>query len=322
MPTEPIRAQDVKGKVHVVIVTIRLDEYEAMEAQLGVTRPVRGGNNSYQLAEVELPSGNKLSVAVTRCTHQGNLSAQSVTNNVIQDLDPSWIFLVGIAGGVPDNEFSLGDVIFASALHDFSFGGLNEAGKFQSQSYGGKMHPAVERFLQTRIAGINKRKLINLAGFRKRSKFGKHPPVFPEGKSLRSSLYGAPVFRKKVATVIDARFPAGRRTDGPRIYAGPCANGDLVLKNTQLLQKWQDSAKQVAEVETELAGVYEAARSSGRQNYPVLAIRGLSDIVGLNRTAMWTQYACDTAAAVAHAVLRSDFIDFNENLPPFPSHRI
>lgn len=95
------------------------------------------------------------------------------------------------------------------------------------------------------------------------------------------------------------------------IYPGACANGNLLVKSPGLLRGWRESARQVISVETELAGVYEAARTAGRQDYPLLAIRGLSDVVGLKRSPEWTEYACETAAAVACAILRAGFLDFS-----------
>jgi nucleoside phosphorylase len=55
----------------------------------------------------------------------------------------------------------------------------------------------------------------------------------------------------------------------------------------------------------ELGGVYVAGQRINRQ-YPVLAIRGISDIVGFKRDDEWTKYACKTAAAFAIALVRSD----------------
>jgi hypothetical protein len=52
----------------------------------------------------------------------------------------------------------------------------------------------------------------------------------------------------------------------------------------------------------ELAGVYQAAW--GYQK-PVLAIRGISDVVGFKRSPDWTRYACHTAAAFTVALLIS-----------------
>ena len=53
----------------------------------------------------------------------------------------------------------------------------------------------------------------------------------------------------------------------------------------------------------EAAGVYRAARSAERE-YPLLVVRGLSDIVGFKRSDEWTRYACHTAASFTSALLR------------------
>ena len=315
MRPKPIHISEIMGRVHAAIITIRHDEYDAVESRLEDPISVDGGNNNYEVATLQPDHGGPISVALTRCVHQGNLSAQAVANNIIQDLDPAWLLLVGIAGGVPDNDFSLGDVILASALHDFSFGAAAQDGRRTYQIGGGPMHAEVERFLQTKIGGRNRDRLIDLAGFRTRDEFLNHPAVFLPGKDLPASLYGEPDFQAKSFDTISRRFAGGTRSGGVRVWSGPCANGDLLVKDTALLATWQQSARQIVEVETELAGVYEAARKAGRQNYPVFAIRGLSDIVGLKRNPDWTQYACDSAAAFACAILRSGFIEFSKNLP-------
>lgn len=311
----PLGVDDVRGRIHVVVITVRLDEYDAVESRLGASTAIVGGNNGYELFFVQPAAGAPIATALTRCVSQGNLTAQAVTNNVIHDLDPGWIFLVGIAGGVPDHEFSLGDVIIASALHDFSFG-ASASGEHTYHAGGGPMHPDVLRFLQTKIGGANQRLLLELAGFTGGGTFRDHPVVFTSKRDLTRRLYGRPEFRTRVGVTVMRRFPNGARPGGPRLWAGPCANGNVLVKDPELLATWQQSARQIVDVETELAGVVEAARSAGRQDYRVLAVRGLSDIVGLKRVPEWTAYACETAAAMTAAILRSGFIDFAAALPP------
>ena len=51
----------------------------------------------------------------------------------------------------------------------------------------------------------------------------------------------------------------------------------------------------------EMAGVYQAAHDAQK---PVLAIRGISDIVGYKRSPEWTEYACHSAAALTIALLK------------------
>jgi hypothetical protein len=45
--------------------------------------------------------------------------------------------------------------------------------------------------------------------------------------------------------------------------------------------------------------------SAVRERCPMLAIRGISDIVGLQRADAWTKYACASAAAFTRAFLRT-----------------
>lgn len=314
MNASPLHISEIRGKVHVAIITIRPDEYSAVDAYFEDTRSVVGGKNSYETALFHNGSYGPIRATLTRCVAQGNLDAQAITGNVIADLDPAWIVLAGIAGGLPDFEYSLGDVIIASALHDFSFGASTQ-GDVEYQSAGGAMMPDVERFLQTKPFGKNGARLLDLAGFSQLSRFISHPAFPATEDELAGSLYGSEKYRGKTRSTLIHRFKGGRRSGSVRLWAGPCANGNLVVKDPELVNKWKASARQISLVETELAGVYRAARSAGRQNYPVLAIRGLSDIVGLMRKPDWTQYACETAAAVTWAVLRSGFIDFRANLP-------
>lgn len=318
MTGKALHVSNLRGKVHAAIITIRHDEYDAMEACLGTTKSVSGGNNNYECATIAPVDGDPLAIVLTRVVSQGNTPAQAVASNIIHELDPSWLILVGIAGGVPDSDFSLGDLVVASYLHDFSLQAAIEGKGHSFQSSGGPMHQDVERFLQTKIVGRHRERLLELAGFLTDT-FPAPPHAFKptdEGMPPDHLFYGSEEFKSNVRDTIVRRFPQGQRTDHLRVVSGACGNGNVLMKDTQLLQAWRQSARQLIDVETELAGVYAAARSAGRQNYPVLAIRGLSDIVGFKRDPAWTAYACQTAAAFTHAVLQSGFINFAANLPP------
>lgn len=52
----------------------------------------------------------------------------------------------------------------------------------------------------------------------------------------------------------------------------------------------------------ELLGVYQAARTIDR-GYPIIAVRGISDIVGFKRREERTAYACYTTASFAKAFI-------------------
>ena len=74
MQPTPIPCSEIKGKVHVAIITIRQDEYEAMESRLGNSTAIEG-NNNYELATIHPADQAPVSVVLTRCVAQGNTSA-------------------------------------------------------------------------------------------------------------------------------------------------------------------------------------------------------------------------------------------------------
>ena len=73
------------------------------------------------------------------------------------------------------------------------------------------------------------------------------------------------------------------------------------MKDPELLFPWIATARDIRAVEMESGGVYRAAR----ERCPMLAIRGISDLVGLKRSDDWTKFACASAAAFTRAYLRT-----------------
>src|SRR5437867_3176946 len=76
----------------------------------------------------------------------------------------------------------------------------------------------------------------------------------------------------------------------------------MLMKDPTVLQEWLTHARSIKAVEMEAPGIYKAARSRYGDK-PVLAIRGISDVVGSSRDPRWTEYACLTAASFARALL-------------------
>ena len=75
------------------------------------------------------------------------------------------------------------------------------------------------------------------------------------------------------------------------------------VQNANLARQWQQNHRDLAAIEMEAAGACAAAHD---QNAKLIVIRGISDIVGLKRQRVWTKFACNSAAALAHALLKSD----------------
>ncbi len=113
-----VSIKELKGRIDFAIITIREDEFNAVLSRFSPRKPVTGGKQFYEYCLFKTQCDVECGIAIVKAIHQGHNSAHSVTRDVIEELDPKWLILAGIAGGVPDHEFSLGDVLLANYLHD------------------------------------------------------------------------------------------------------------------------------------------------------------------------------------------------------------
>lgn len=114
-------------------------------------------------------------------------------------------------------------------------------------------------------------------------------------------------------------FLADKPRSRPLVKVGPTISSNTLIKDAELLEQWRHSARAATHVEMELGGAYLAARTRdahGRDvEMPVLAVRGLSDIVGYKRAPAWTEYTCHSAAALTFALIRNRLFDLPSPRP-------
>ena len=104
---------------------------------------------------------------------------------------------------------------------------------------------------------------------------------------------------RKLAEKVRNALAVSTQRASRRLMNESTATTPFVVKAANL--SLRGSARDVAAFEMRLAGVYEAARRE--PGYPVVAIRGISDIVGLRRDSAWTRYACNAAASFCVTLL-------------------
>ena len=114
--------------IDIGILTIRDDEFRAVlkafEDDHGI---YRSRHREYTLRTADAGQGTRYRLAILRQIEQGNGEAQEAARDLIDDLQPALLLVVGIAGGLPSDDISLGDVVLSTRVHDFSI----EARKFQ-----------------------------------------------------------------------------------------------------------------------------------------------------------------------------------------------
>ena len=286
-----------KSKIDFAILTIREDEFEAVLERFAPEPQYHLGSRRYVISRVELDEGSYSQVAIARTTDQGEGPAQDLARDMIEQLDPEWLLVVGIAGGVPDDDFTLGDVVVAKRLLDFSVKAVNE-GKLPEYDVRGWAHPLVERICAALPAA---RKKFD-GEWNSPQAIGVPRPGVQLDQD--DKFYGDNAWVQKVKSSLAGHFKEPRP---PRFTTAVMGATEELVKSPTLVQLWLQDARSMRAVEMELAGVYQAARRVERL-YPVLAIRGISDIVGFKRDPGWTTYACHSASAFAYTLVRSGFI--------------
>src|SRR5262249_29039291 len=102
-------------KAHVIdigILTIRDDEFASVLKAFPDDPDIyRGRHREYALRTADAGQGARYRIAILRQIEQGNGEAQEAARDLFDDLHPSLILVVGIAGGVPSDDITLGDIV-------------------------------------------------------------------------------------------------------------------------------------------------------------------------------------------------------------------
>jgi nucleoside phosphorylase len=280
---------NLSDRPRVVILPIRPDEEAAILSRITlIEEPITGKHGLYKIGRIQRRVGT-LSVAVKRIIEQGNLSAQTFARNAIEDLDPDWIMLVGIGGGIPAYEYTLGDVIVATRVHDFSVGAYKEKGnsRVEVTNRGGPM----SRKTQDLIDQLPHMHRMQRAWNSGRSIKAKRPEV----DLSDNRFYGTEKWKDDTKSSLEFHFNKERRQK-PLFWPVPIAGDGFLIKDTCVINEWLQHARDLAACDMELEGVYDAARQLNKE-YPIICVRGISDIVGYDREPGWTKYACESAGA-------------------------
>jgi nucleoside phosphorylase len=134
------------------------------------------------------------------------------------------------------------------------------------------------------------------------------PKEVPPTDVTHSSLYGSDDWKSKVIASLTAQFSTDGDSRNPDFFAAVIIASNTLVKDTVLADHWRQTSRHASGVEMELGGVCRAARYAPNGQTRVLAIRGLSDIIGYKRSPEWTEYACRSAAAFADALIQSGII--------------
>ena len=289
--------------VDIAILTIRDDEFRAVlevfpdHVGSGVHK---GKDREYALRSADAGGGVRYTVGILRQPEQGNGEAQEAARDMVEDLEPELMLVVGIAGGLPSDDVTLGDVVLSTRIHDFTVEARRARSKTTYAISGGPMAKKVT----ASIANLPARE-------RDLGSWVERLPQKPRVSWNRADqLYGPKKWQRELRQKLEGHHGKSAIARPPIFVIGPIGSSDRLVKDPKVLFPWIDTARNLFAVEMESGGVYRATR----ERCPMLAIRAISDIVGLNRSNQWTAYACASAAAFACAYLRTRPIDLRDSI--------
>lgn len=289
---ETSAAPETPPVVDIGILTIRDDEFRSVLKEFDQRAGHFRGRREYALRYAQAGNGRRYTLAILKQIEQGNGEAQDAARDLLEDLSPALLLVVGIAGGLPSEDFTLGDVVLSTQIVDFTI----EARKArEAATYSLSGGPIAKRI----AAGV-----ASLAS--REDDLGDWTSALPPRPKVNvgraGQTYGSMKWQAEVKRSLRHHFGTDVTKRSPLYIAGPIASSDRLVKDPKVVVPWLATSRHLLAVEMESGGVYRAAR----ERCPMLAIRGVSDIVGLVRNDAWTKFACKSAAAFTRAYLRTE----------------
>lgn len=277
--------------VDVAILTIKEEEFTAVLGVFPEHENIFVGPKShrhYNLRSAGAGEDAQYRLAITR-HEQGNGEALDAARDVLDELQPSLLLVVGIAGGRPSDDFTLGDVVLSLRINDYSVHASGPDSETEYDIAGGPVAHKIRGGVMNLPA-----RLADLGDWTSGL------PARPAVDLDDARFVGPDEWKKLVRGSLERHFVTETRI-APLFTMGVIGSSDGLIKDANILIEWLKTARKLLAVEMESGGVYRATR----ERCPMLAIRGISDIVGFKRDERWTRYACASAAAFARAYLRT-----------------
>jgi len=286
---------------------VELAPVKAMLDQPHPSLPTQRDQNSYTLGEM---GGHNIVIAVL--PEIGTNSAAAAAIQLLNDF-PSIRFglLVGIGGGVPDeeedgNDIRLGDVVVSKPTASFGgvvqydLGKYSTGGGFERTGVLAKPPLLLRASVETlaadhRIKGSRVPQYLSdmLQQFPAMEEEYSHPGA--QQDQLFQADYphpGGPNCRKCDKQRIVERDD--RRNKNPKFHYGTIGSANTVVKDAGLREELRRALKIIC-VEMEAAGLMDS--------FPCLVIRGICDYADSHKNKKWQPYAAATAAAYMKELL-------------------
>ena len=291
------------------IVTALPKEYAAVEGMLDnvveYTAPGSGAGRRYRSGQMPASGGSQHSVAVALADMGNNAAAIRASRMLDHFPDLKSIIMVGIAGGVPhpakvEDHVRLGDVVVSGQ------GGVVQY-DFDKQEYDfAKDKPVIKYRFPPRppsamlLEAVRLMSASELRGEHAWIKFIDRARELHDARrptDETDKLYASDDPDRLIPHPIDPQ----RVPNQPRVFVGPIASANTLLKNPKLRDALRDQFG-VKAVEMEGSGIADATWA---HDVGYLVVRGICDYCDSRKNDAWQGYAAVAAAAYARGLMAS-----------------
>jgi|GEM_PF-4956247 nucleoside phosphorylase len=288
-------------KPKILIVTALPLEFEMMVAFLEDKRY----DLSFGDVHTQYPHGkiNKQDVVVAMSSVGNNFSAAITTKILEKYPSIKYIFMIGIAGGIPNLEnknehIRLGDIVvcnqFGVKQHDMGKNEVTPKGAEFQYTYLPRP-PNATLLTNTHMivtnTGMGNYKYWEYLDWL----LSKKKITRPKKMNLCDSDWISD-FKKRQPSV-----QKGYNKERPRIHFGVIASGNTVVKDADVRDELKNKLKAKA-IEMEASGVSDAAWLQGKDYF---IVRGICDYANADKNKIWQPYAAAVAAAFTREIIET-----------------
>lgn len=307
---KPVVSKSINDPIQptIGIITALPKEYAAVNALLENSGdyevPGDGAGRRYRLGTTPAARDGQHEVVLSLAIGMGNNFAATQATLLLEHFPSvTSIIMVGIAGGVPypekpDEHVRLGDIVISNQVgviqYDFDKE-TRKGGKVKIQ-YRHPPRPPSPVLLES----VRRLEADELTGQRPWLKFIKQAGDYlhVSRPSTKSDLLASSV---NLGQLISHPKDPKRKRGEPRVFIGPIASADKLLKNPGKRDDLRNRFG-IKAVEMEGAGIADATWSH-KADY--LVVRGICDYCDANKGDDWQNYAAIVAAAYTRALLES-----------------
>ncbi|KPG95939.1 purine phosphorylase [Pseudomonas sp. RIT-PI-q] len=260
-------AEQASRTPDVLILTALSVELAAARLAFGIQdgTPHRRSANSihFWTTVVEKPGG-PVSCAVASLGSAGNVNAASITTQLLSELKPKMVLMMGIAAGMRTKTV-LGEVVISERVVYYEGAAALADGVLAARPEMQKPGMSIQQDLSTYFSG----------------------GLLSERLQERATTLGF---------TMPVESPAGEVASKLKVSPATIASGEKLIRDPELFASLRSQHDKVCVAEMEAYGVVDACE---KQNVPALVIRGISDFGDSSKDNTFHKVASEAAAIVA-----------------------